>query len=49
LRRAVKPPLAGVLLQGSCGTYRSDDGTWTILQGDSARAQGSIAADYYMF
>jgi hypothetical protein len=44
-----KPPLAGSSLQGNCGTYRSDDGTWTIIQGDTARARGGVAADYYMF
>lgn len=29
----MKPPLLfGAGLQGSCGTYKSDDGTWTIIQ-----------------
>jgi hypothetical protein len=44
-----KPPLAGSTLQGSYGVYRSDDGIWTIIQGDTARAHGKVAADYYMF
>jgi hypothetical protein len=45
----IKPPLAGPSLQGSCGTYKSDDGTWTIIEGDTARAQGDVEEDYYMF
>ena len=45
----LKPNLAGAILQGSCGTFRSDDGTWTIIQGDSARAAGRAAANTYMF
>jgi hypothetical protein len=44
-----KPPLAGPSLQGTYGIYRSDDGTWTIIQGDTARAQGDVEENYFMF
>ena len=42
-----KPDLAGPALAGSCGRYVSDDGTWTVLQCDYARAGGSVAADRF--
>ena len=45
----LKPALAGPGLQGTCGTYRSDDGVWTIIQGDTARAGGGVQKDRYMF
>jgi hypothetical protein len=45
----VKPSLAGSSLQGNYGTYKSDDGTWTIIQGDTARGEGGAVADNYMF
>ncbi len=32
-----KPPIFGSSLEGSYGTYVSDDGTWTTIQCDSAR------------
>ncbi|MBN2070173.1 MAG: T9SS type A sorting domain-containing protein [Candidatus Krumholzibacteriota bacterium] len=31
-----KPPLVGPSLQGTYGTFYSDDGDWTVIQGDSA-------------
>ena len=32
--------LAGPSLEGTYGSYLSDDGTWTIIQGDSAKTAG---------
>ena len=29
--------------------YKSDDGTWTIIQGDTAQSAGGVAATRYMF
>jgi hypothetical protein len=47
---APKPPLAGAVLEGNYGHYVSDDGTWTIIQGDSARtSSGNIAPDRFAF
>ncbi|MBN1884859.1 MAG: T9SS type A sorting domain-containing protein [Candidatus Krumholzibacteriota bacterium] len=45
-----KPPLYGLELEGTYGSYYSTDGTWTAIQGDSARAgSGPAAPDRYMF
>ena len=44
----VKPPLAGSPLQGDYGHYVSDDGTWTIIQCDTARTGEDIYGDRYM-
>jgi hypothetical protein len=44
----VKPPLAGPQLEGTYGHYVSDDGTWTIIQCDTARAGDDIDGDRYM-
>jgi len=44
-----KPPLAGPSLEGTYGHYVSDDGTWTIIQGDTARIGAAIYPDSYMF
>jgi hypothetical protein len=44
-----KPDLSGPSLQGTYGSYKSDDGVWTIIQGDTARAHGSVYANKYMF
>ncbi len=45
-----KPPLSGPQLEGTYGTYVGDDGTWTVIQGDSARySSGHWAPDHYMF
>ena len=44
-----KPDLAGAVLQGTYGTYVSDDGEWTIMHCPPARtASGVIVADRYM-
>jgi hypothetical protein len=41
-----KPALYGPELEGSHGTYVSDDGEWTIIQCDSARsASGYVSTD----
>jgi len=40
---------AGSDFEGTFGRYVSDDGTWVIIQGDSARTTGGIVADKYMF
>jgi hypothetical protein len=45
----VKPSLVGSWLQGTYGHYVSDDGTWTIIQGDTARIGSAVYPDYYMF
>ena len=44
-----KPALHGASLQGTYGRYKSDNGVWTIIQGDTARAAGHITANKYMF
>ncbi len=45
-----KPDIAGPSLAGTYGTYVSDDGTWTVIQGETARSSGGdIAPDRYMF
>jgi hypothetical protein len=44
-----KPALSGPSLQGTYGTYKSDDGTWTIIQGDTARQGINLAPGRYMF
>jgi len=44
-----KPNLFGLSLQGTYGWYKSDDGTWTIIQADTARTPGGIQRDKYMF
>jgi len=45
-----KPDIAGPILEGNCGRYKSDDGVWTIIQGDSARsATGLVAPELYAF
>jgi hypothetical protein len=44
-----KPKLYGPSLQGTYGSYKNDDGTWTIIQGDTARTAGGIVANKYMF
>jgi hypothetical protein len=44
-----KPDLFGPSLQGTYGSYKSDDGTWTIIQADTARTPGGIQRDKYMF
>jgi hypothetical protein len=44
-----KSKLFGPSLQGTYGWYKSDDGTWTIIQADTARTPGSIQRDKYMF
>ena len=44
-----KPKLFGPSLQGTYGSYKSDDGTWTIIQADTARTPGGIQRDRYMF
>jgi hypothetical protein len=45
----LKPPLAGPQLEGDYGHYVSDDGTWTIIQADTARIGATVYPDYYMF
>ncbi len=45
----LKPVLAGPALQGTYGAYRSDDGTWTVIQGDSARTSAGVSSGSYMF
>ena len=45
----VKPSLAGSQLEGGYGHYLSDDGTWTIIQADTARIGLVAYPDYYMF
>ncbi|MGD1048947.1 MAG: FlgD immunoglobulin-like domain containing protein [Candidatus Krumholzibacteriaceae bacterium] len=44
----VKPSLAGPQLQGTYGHYVSDDGTWTIIQCDTARTGHDIYTDRFM-
>ncbi|MBN2070749.1 MAG: T9SS type A sorting domain-containing protein [Candidatus Krumholzibacteriota bacterium] len=47
---APKPALSGPSLEGTYGTYISDDGTWTVIQGDTARTRsGHLIPDKYMF
>jgi hypothetical protein len=41
--------LAGSQLQGTYGYYKSDDGTWTIIQGDTAIVSGQSVDNWYMF
>ncbi|MFA4948186.1 MAG: FlgD immunoglobulin-like domain containing protein [Candidatus Krumholzibacteriia bacterium] len=41
--------LAGPQLQGTYGYYKSDDGTWTIIQGDTAMVGGQTISNWYMF
>ncbi len=45
----LKPALFGPSLQGTYGSYKSDDATWTIIQGDTARVPGGVVAGKYMF
>ena len=45
----VKPLLAGPALAGTYGSYKSDNGTWTIIQADTARIGSRVYPDYYMF
>jgi hypothetical protein len=44
-----KSNLHGASLQGTYGRYKSDNGVWTIIQGDTARAAGHVTANKYMF
>jgi hypothetical protein len=45
-----KPALSGPSLQGTYGAYKSDDGTWTIIQGDTAAVLAPGNDPYrYMF
>jgi hypothetical protein len=45
-----KPPLYGPQLEGTYGSYLSDNGTWTIIQGENARTSGgSTVSGRYMF
>jgi hypothetical protein len=45
----VKPPIAGASLEGTYGTYVSDDGVWTKIQCDTAKAQlHNILDDQWM-
>jgi hypothetical protein len=47
---AVKPDLAGPELEGTYGHYVSDDGTWTIIQGDTAVSYAGVPVPgRYMF
>jgi hypothetical protein len=41
--------LAGPQLQGTYGYYKSDNGTWTIIQGDTAIVSGQTVSNWYMF
>jgi hypothetical protein len=41
--------LAGPQLQGTYGYYKSDDGTWTIIQGDTATVSGQTVNNWFMF
>ncbi|HEY5132932.1 MAG TPA: FlgD immunoglobulin-like domain containing protein [Candidatus Krumholzibacteriaceae bacterium] len=43
----VKPNLAGAQLAGNIGLYKSDDGVWTILRCDTARAASGVARNRY--
>jgi hypothetical protein len=49
----LKPPLVGSALAGSTGNppvnfnYISDDGTWTVIQFDTARTEAGIVEDRY--
>ncbi|MFA4948070.1 MAG: FlgD immunoglobulin-like domain containing protein [Candidatus Krumholzibacteriia bacterium] len=45
----LKPALFGPALAGGYGSYKSDDGVWTIIQGDAARTGAGIVEDKYMF
>jgi hypothetical protein len=45
----IPPDLAGPALAGTYGSYKSDDGVWTIIQGDSARTSAGISPSAYMF
>jgi hypothetical protein len=45
----VKPALYGPSLAGTYGSYKSDDGAWTIIQADTARIGSNAYPDYYMF
>ncbi len=44
----LKPALFGPALAGGCGSYKSDDGVWTIIRCDTARAAWGIERDRYM-
>ncbi|MGD1047960.1 MAG: FlgD immunoglobulin-like domain containing protein, partial [Candidatus Krumholzibacteriaceae bacterium] len=44
-----KPSLHGPSLQGTYGRYKSDNGVWAIIQGDTARARGHVTLNKYMF
>ncbi len=49
-RDLAKPAqLAGSQLQGTYGYYKSDDGTWTVIQGDTALNAGQTISNWYMF
>ncbi|MBU8922372.1 MAG: hypothetical protein KOO63_11200, partial [Bacteroidales bacterium] len=46
----LKADISGPSLEGSYGSYLSDDGIWTIIQADTARTSwGNPARDKYMF
>jgi len=46
----VKPALFGPSLEGSYGSYKSDDGAaWTIIQGETARTNAGPFEHRYMF
>ena len=44
-----KPALAGPSLEGTYGTYVSNNGVWTIIQGETAKIGGNPFYDRYMF
>ncbi len=45
----IKPALFGPSLAGGYGSYKSDDGVWTIIQGDPARTAAGVVEGKYMF
>ncbi|MCK4539409.1 MAG: T9SS type A sorting domain-containing protein [Candidatus Krumholzibacteria bacterium] len=46
----LKADISGPSLEGTYGSYHSDDGTWTIIQADSARhGSGYPSTDRHMF
>jgi len=45
----LKPALFGPALAGGYGSYKSDDGVWTIIQGETARTGAGIVEGKYMF
>jgi hypothetical protein len=45
-----KPKLSGAVVGGNYGRYVSDDGTWTVIQGEPARSRpGRAAIGKWMF